>query len=156
MNRNEGVVELYEEVPHDSNMVIVRAATVNGLPVLLAEAPTIHPRTDGDPLKVTLSIYPRRLTIGAGIPEEPDVPAPGDKGRTDRCVDCGSTRVSYENYLDQLFCWPCADGQDWPKHPRAPRENKGETSKMHIRQRIDPDMVNPAKDAKRFTIGGRG
>ncbi len=48
-------------------------------------------------------------------------PAALDYGHADRCIVCGSGRVSYENHKGQLFCWPCADGQDWPKHPRANR-----------------------------------
>ena len=72
---------------------------------------------------------------------------PDDKGHTDRCVECGSTRVSYENYLDQLFCWPCADGQDWPRHPRKRRAPESE---VHVHPGgIDPDLLNPVKAAKR-------
>ena len=89
--------------------------------------------------------------------EEQASPGPDDEGRTDRCFDCGSTRVSYENYLDQLFCWPCADGQDWPKHPRAGRESKDDKPKAHVRPVVsDSDLGKAFKDASCFTIGGRG
>lgn len=48
-------------------------------------------------------------------------PVEYDTDRTDRCVECGSSRIAHENHREQLFCWPCADGQEWPKHPRANR-----------------------------------
>jgi hypothetical protein len=28
-----------------------------------------------------------------------------------RCVSCGSAEVRYRNYLEQPFCWPCANGE---------------------------------------------
>lgn len=31
------------------------------------------------------------------------------------CCVCGSPDVSYHNYLEQPFCWPCANG------PRPPQ-----------------------------------
>ncbi|MFB6813081.1 hypothetical protein ACFCV8_00840 [Streptomyces sp. NPDC056347] len=27
------------------------------------------------------------------------------------CCVCGDTPIDYHNYLEQSFCWPCADGQ---------------------------------------------
>ena len=37
------------------------------------------------------------------------VPAPAADGP--RCVECGSSAVRYRNYLEQPFCWPCANGE---------------------------------------------
>lgn len=46
-------------------------------------------------------------------PEEPaDQPAPAATQATDeRCCVCGGSPVTYHNYRDQPFCWPCADCQ---------------------------------------------
>ena len=35
---------------------------------------------------------------------------PPTTAETARCCMCGSADVRYRNYLEQPFCWPCADG----------------------------------------------
>ena len=31
------------------------------------------------------------------------------------CCECGSSKVAYHNYLDQPFCWPCANPAPKPR-----------------------------------------
>ena len=34
---------------------------------------------------------------------------PGGFAVVETCCECGSPDVSYHNYLEQPFCWPCAN-----------------------------------------------
>jgi hypothetical protein len=44
---------------------------------------------------------------GLDMPAAPE----GGTGAAERCCVCESARVSYHNYLNQPFCWRCADGR---------------------------------------------
>ena len=88
---------------------------------------------------------------------------PTGPGYTDRCVECGSGRVSHEGHKGRLLCGPCYDGDGWPDHPRkgrvapvGPSDTAPEATPHVHPGGIDSDLINPVKDAKRFTIGGRG
>jgi hypothetical protein len=50
----------------------------------------------------------KRLRLLRGELGVPDLPAATP---AEQCCVCGSPDVTYHNYQDQPFCWPCADGQ---------------------------------------------
>ena len=68
------------------------------------------------------------------------------------CCECGSPDVTYRNYREQPFCWPCADGRG-PGSPQAGPETFTITTEALARLHARVDTAESRLAAQEHELG---